>query len=80
MRAAYNDRCQRIHITAFQHQLYAVRQRRAHLGGQGERRSPSRCRPTRVIASPRQIRRRHAALSKQGPSGSAFNLNRDKRR
>jgi len=54
--------------------------RRAHLGWRGKKCGPFGFRPTHFITGRRQIHHRQATPSRQGPIGSSFNLNRDKRR
>src|SRR3954469_3523340 len=75
-----DDRRQCIHIAAFQRDLHAVRQRRAHFGRRTKSCSPLGFRPAHFIASRRQTHHRHAAPPRQGAIGSPLKLNRDERR
>src|SRR3954447_14012233 len=75
-----DDRRQCIHIAAFQRDLHAVRQRRAHFGRRTKSCSPLGFRPAHLIASRRQTHHRHAAPPRQGAIGSPLKLNRDERR
>src|SRR3954447_6099491 len=75
-----DHRRQCIHIAAFQRDLHAVRQRRAHFGRRTKSCSPLGFRPAHFIASRRQTHHRRAAPPRQGAIGSPLKLNRDERR
>src|SRR3954462_9453631 len=75
-----DDRSQCIHIAAFQRDLHAVRQRRAHFGRRTKSCSPLGFRPAHFIASRRQTHHPPYAPTRQGAIGSPLKLNRDERR